>query len=72
MGQSGRKRVEQSLAWEHSVSNLIAAYERVFQKRGWMGHNASVTTHSNPKSSLDNTNTQPQGSDELISERAEG
>lgn len=72
MGQSGRRRVEQRLAWEHSVSNLISAYERVFQKRGWMGHNASITTHSNSKSGPDKQNTQPKGSDELISERVEG
>ena len=34
MGKFGRKRVEECLAWEHSESNLIAAYERVFEKRG--------------------------------------
>ena len=33
MGQFGRKRVQESLSWDHSISNLIAAYERVFQKR---------------------------------------
>jgi glycosyltransferase involved in cell wall biosynthesis len=33
MGNSGRVRVEQLLAWERSVSNLIAAYERAFEKK---------------------------------------
>ncbi len=33
MGQIGRKRVREELAWEFSVPNLIAAYERAFSKR---------------------------------------
>jgi len=33
MGEFGRRRVETELAWEHSVENLLAAYERVFSKR---------------------------------------
>jgi glycosyltransferase involved in cell wall biosynthesis len=32
MGEFGRRRVEQYLAWEHSVANLVAAYERAFGK----------------------------------------
>jgi glycosyltransferase involved in cell wall biosynthesis len=34
MGEFGRKRVEKELAWEYSVPNLLAAYERAFTKRG--------------------------------------
>jgi glycosyltransferase involved in cell wall biosynthesis len=34
MGEFGRKRVETELAWEYSVKNLLAAYERAFSKRG--------------------------------------
>ena len=34
MGAFGRKRVEQQLAWEYSVPNLLAAYRRAFGKRG--------------------------------------
>jgi len=30
MGEFGRKRVEGELAWEYSVKNLLAAYERTF------------------------------------------
>jgi glycosyltransferase involved in cell wall biosynthesis len=30
MGGFGRRRVEQELAWEYSVENLLAAYERAF------------------------------------------
>jgi glycosyltransferase involved in cell wall biosynthesis len=33
MGEFGRRRVEQHLAWEYSVNILLAAYERVFEKR---------------------------------------
>ncbi len=33
MGDFGRKRVETALAWDYSVSNLLAAYQRVFHKR---------------------------------------
>jgi glycosyltransferase involved in cell wall biosynthesis len=34
MGVYGRQRVEQELAWKYSVKNLIAAYDRAFEKRG--------------------------------------
>jgi glycosyltransferase involved in cell wall biosynthesis len=34
MGVYGRRRVEQELAWKYSVKNLIAAYDRAFEKRG--------------------------------------
>jgi len=33
MGEFGRRRVEEELAWEHSVPNLLAAYRRAFSKR---------------------------------------
>jgi glycosyltransferase involved in cell wall biosynthesis len=36
MGEFGRKRVEQELAWRYSVGNLLAAYQRVFCKRTQM------------------------------------
>lgn len=32
MGEFGRKRVEEELAWEYSVQNLLAAYRRTFSK----------------------------------------
>jgi glycosyltransferase involved in cell wall biosynthesis len=32
MGEFGRRRVEKELAWEYSVGNLLAAYERAFSK----------------------------------------
>jgi len=32
MGEFGRRRVKEELAWEHSVGNLLAAYESVFGK----------------------------------------
>ena len=33
MGEFGRKRIEAALAWDYSVKNLLAAYERAFGKR---------------------------------------
>jgi len=35
MGEFGRRRVEKELAWEYSIPNLLAAYERAFSKRAW-------------------------------------
>ncbi len=35
MSEFGRRRVETELAWEYSVRNLLAAYERAFGKKGW-------------------------------------
>jgi glycosyltransferase involved in cell wall biosynthesis len=34
MGEFGRSRVENELAWKYSVKNLLAAYERAFSKAG--------------------------------------
>jgi len=33
MGEFGRKRVEGELAWEYSIKNLLAAYERAFAEK---------------------------------------
>ena len=33
MGEFGRRRVEEELAWKYSVQGLLAAYERAFSKR---------------------------------------
>ena len=33
MGEFGRRRVERELAWEYSVENLLAAYQRAFSKK---------------------------------------
>lgn len=33
MGEFGRRRVEEELAWKYSVQNLLAAYQRAFSKR---------------------------------------
>jgi glycosyltransferase involved in cell wall biosynthesis len=34
MGEFGRQRVENELAWKYSVSHLLRAYDRAFAKRG--------------------------------------
>jgi glycosyltransferase involved in cell wall biosynthesis len=37
MGEFGRKRVEEELAWKYSVQNLLAAYQRAFSKdESWL------------------------------------
>jgi glycosyltransferase involved in cell wall biosynthesis len=33
MGEFGRKRIEEELAWKYSVPNLLAAYQGAFSKR---------------------------------------
>jgi glycosyltransferase involved in cell wall biosynthesis len=33
MGEFGRRRIEKELAWEHSVGNLLAAYDQAFSKQ---------------------------------------
>ncbi len=33
MGRFGRRRIEKELAWEYSVQNLLAAYEKAFSKK---------------------------------------
>ena len=35
MGKHGRARVLDALSWEHSIPNLLAAYDRIFEKQGW-------------------------------------
>jgi glycosyltransferase involved in cell wall biosynthesis len=32
MGQFGRRRIEKELAWDYSVQNLLAAYDKAFSK----------------------------------------
>jgi hypothetical protein len=33
MGEFGQRRVQEELAWDYSVKNLFAAYDRAFSKR---------------------------------------
>jgi glycosyltransferase involved in cell wall biosynthesis len=34
MGEFGRRRVEKELGWKYSIPNLLAAYQRAFNKNG--------------------------------------
>ena len=43
MGEFGRSRVEQHLAWEYSVAGLLAAYQRAFDKRSRKGLRKAYT-----------------------------
>jgi glycosyltransferase involved in cell wall biosynthesis len=44
MGEFGRKRVEEELAWDYSVPNLLAAYKRCLDKRGRVALSGPVKT----------------------------
>lgn len=68
MGRSGRERVERRLGWEHSISNLLAAYERAFQKRGRLLHNTSTTNDASSKPGPNLTDTRKPGGEEFTSE----
>jgi glycosyltransferase involved in cell wall biosynthesis len=52
MGEYGRKRVQEELAWQYSEANLIAAYERAFEKRFGSEKHASTVTDSRPSFNL--------------------
>jgi glycosyltransferase involved in cell wall biosynthesis len=41
MGEFGRRRVEEELAWQYSVQNLLAAYRRAFSKSDAFGEKGS-------------------------------
>jgi glycosyltransferase involved in cell wall biosynthesis len=70
MGDLGRRRVEQYLAWEHSVGSLIAAYERSFEKKAPILHSSSTTNGANSKSQSEMAEgRQQRESDEFTSER---
>lgn len=47
MGDFGRKRVEEELAWKYSVQNLLAAYDRAFEKREKHGRANSEAIEEN-------------------------
>jgi glycosyltransferase involved in cell wall biosynthesis len=49
MGEFGRRRVERELAWEYSVENLLAAYQRAFSKRAFKQTVLSNTTISSQR-----------------------
>jgi glycosyltransferase involved in cell wall biosynthesis len=45
MGEFGRRRVETELAWEYSVKNLLAAYDKAFTKiRGKRAYDTGVAS----------------------------
>ena len=55
MGEYGRERVEHHLSWDHSLGNLLAAYERLFFKKMGRAHRdspgeADVNSSISPKS----------------------
>lgn len=45
MGESGRRRVETQLAWQFSIPNLLAAYERVFVEKSEGRESLRPSTH---------------------------
>jgi glycosyltransferase involved in cell wall biosynthesis len=42
MGEFGRRRVQEALAWEYSEAGLLAAYERAFEKRSGIKRDPSA------------------------------
>jgi glycosyltransferase involved in cell wall biosynthesis len=46
MGEIGRRRIEQQFAWKYSIVNLLAAYDRAFEKR------SSLTGRSHSSTSI--------------------
>ena len=72
MGHFGQKRVKQYLAWEHSLGNLIAAYERASNKKDPILHNSSTAIGASPKSTPGIADIRQPGQCELTSERVEG
>jgi len=43
MGEIGRRRVEEQLAWEYSVEHLLAAYQRVFDRSAKLSYRPTFT-----------------------------
>lgn len=65
MGSFGKKRVSQYLAWEYSVANLIAAYERAFDKK------AGRDSQGSPLVNLDSASELTAGAEKPGSGRLE-
>ncbi len=58
MGALGRKRVEEALSWDHSKTNLLRAYEALFQQENALS--VSDATESDPKAYISKENTIPE------------
>ncbi len=65
MGSFGKNRVSQYLAWEYSVANLIAAYERAFDKK------AGRDSQGSPLVNLDSASELTAGAEKPGSGRLE-
>ena len=68
MGEYGRERVEHHLSWDHSLGNLLAAYERLFFKMGRAHRDspgeADVNSSISPKSDNEESVAVQIGSDQ--------
>ena len=69
MGDFGRKRVEQHLSWEHSIGNLIAAYERAFEKKARRHQGPRGTTETSLDAAAGISSIQKQGTDKFTSKQ---
>ena len=49
MGEFGRKRVQQELAWQYSVENLLGAYHRVFNPKSTVAPRLDGTQGISPR-----------------------
>lgn len=53
MGEVGRSRVENQLAWQFSVPHLLSAYERAFSKRAGLKRQSSPAVSSSRNQSVE-------------------
>ena len=66
MGEFGRRRVEKELAWEYSVQNLLAAYERAFSKKSAFKKRAHNETRVFSERDLPKKKDETQANDCLV------
>ena len=66
MGEFGLRRVENELAWEYSVQNLLAAYERAFTKKSAFKKSARGEKRAFGKTGLPSGRDESQGNDCLV------
>lgn len=68
MGDFGRRRVEEQLAWRYSIRHLLAAYERAFSKRR---KGSLPSTHLNSRGTACEFSGAPESDAEAASQNGE-
>lgn len=65
MGEYGRKRVQEQLAWKYSEANLLGAYKRAFDKRFGKTRQSAILADSDPKAIPDSGGARKQKDNSL-------